>query len=379
MTAASALAASALVEVRAALASGAAPHAALAAASGGALDGPAAAARLGRPLGEVAAEVDTGDARADLLVRALAVAEAAGAGAVDAVDQAVEAAEADEAVRRLVRVRSTQARFTAVLLAALPVALWVLFTATNPALLGFYREPLGAATALAAVGLAGAGQRWARRAIVRAARAAEVADPLVPAAPRRDVGRALALGLPALAVGGLAAGPGVALPAAAAGAAVGLRGTRDDRAARRRSARAADEAAAGGAAEAVELVATALAAGIPTVAAVAHVAAVAPPLARPALETGRRRLRGGWGPAEAFAGTGLDALGGVLDATGRWGAPARDSLRRLAADLRACRAAAAEEAAERLQVTLVFPTTLLTLPAFVLAVVPPLVWTAFAG
>ncbi len=31
-----------------------------------------------------------------------------------------------------------------------------------------------------------------------------------------------------------------------------------------------------------------------------------------------------------------------------------------------------------MQVALVFPTTLLTLPAFVTAIVPPLLWTAFA-
>jgi hypothetical protein len=35
-----------------------------------------------------------------------------------------------------------------------------------------------------------------------------------------------------------------------------------------------------------------------------------------------------------------------------------------------------EEAAAKVELRLVFPTTLLTLPAFVLGVVPPLLWTA---
>ena len=47
--------------------------------------------------------------------------------------------------------------------------------------------------------------------------------------------------------------------------------------------------------------------------------------------------------------------------------------------LRAHERGVAEAAAERVQLALVFPTTLLTLPAFVLPLVPPLVWTAFAG
>jgi len=69
----------------------------------------------------------------------------------------------------------------------------------------------------------------------------------------------------------------------------------------------------------------------------------------------------------------------VLAATERWGAPAEPALRRLAADLRADRRAAAEEAAERAQLALVFPTTLLTLPAFTVGAVPPMLWSAFSG
>ncbi|MBA2316164.1 MAG: hypothetical protein H0V93_00005, partial [Euzebyales bacterium] len=69
----------------------------------------------------------------------------------------------------------------------------------------------------------------------------------------------------------------------------------------------------------------------------------------------------------------------VLAATHRWGAPAAPALRHLAAELRADRRAAVAAAAERTQLHLIFPTTMLMLPAFALAVVTPLVWTAFAG
>ena len=75
----------------------------------------------------------------------------------------------------------------------------------------------------------------------------------------------------------------------------------------------------------------------------------------------------------------LAPLGAVLAAGERWGAPAEPALRRLAAELRATRRAAAEESAERVQLALVFPTTLLTLPAFTVGVVPPLLWSAFTG
>ncbi|HUH06873.1 MAG TPA: type II secretion system F family protein, partial [Egibacteraceae bacterium] len=80
-----------------------------------------------------------------------------------------------------------------------------------------------------------------------------------------------------------------------------------------------------------------------------------------------------------LAGTGLARLGEALAASERWGAPSAPALRQLAEELRADRRAAAEAAAERAQIALIFPTTLLTLPAFVLAVVPPLLWTAVAG
>jgi len=109
------------------------------------------------------------------------------------------------------------------------------------------------------------------------------------------------------------------------------------------------------------------------------VAPLAPPAARDPLERGAHRLRGGWQPDDAFADGGLSSLGAVLGASERWGAPAEPALHRLAAELRSARRAAAEEAAERTQLALVFPTTLLTLPAFTVGVVPPLLWSAFTG
>jgi Flp pilus assembly protein TadB len=92
-----------------------------------------------------------------------------------------------------------------------------------------------------------------------------------------------------------------------------------------------------------------------------------------------RRLRSGCGIAEAFVDTGLSEVGAVLEITERWGVAATGPLHLLVESVRARQRGAAETAAERVQLALVFPTTLLTLPAFVLAVVPPLVWTALAG
>src|SRR5690606_28220177 len=74
-----------LVGVSAALASGASPGAALGEVAHGPLVSVARSVRLGRTLRAEAGEVDTGDPAADLLVRALAVVEHAGAGAAGAV------------------------------------------------------------------------------------------------------------------------------------------------------------------------------------------------------------------------------------------------------------------------------------------------------
>jgi Flp pilus assembly protein TadB len=358
-----------LVELRAAIEAGVAPAAALAAVGRGPLEGVATELRLGRSLGELAGAVATGDPRADLLVRGLAVAERTGAGAVAAVEQVLRAAEEAAAVARALRTRTAQARGTALVLAALPLVLWGLLVLLDPAVLRFYRSPVGIGTAVGAVALMAASRSVVRRVIAAVERAPADADPLRGAPAPRDPRRALALALPVAAVLGVGAGPVVGLLGAGAGAVLGLR----------RRATAAPDLRGGGTPEVAELLAVAVDAGLPPVAAVAEVAELGPPAARPALATAARRQRAGWAVDEAFAGSGLEPLGAVLAAAGRWGAPVGPALRRLAAEGRADRRAAGDAAAERAQLVLVFPTTLLTLPAFVLAVVPPVLWTAFAG
>ena len=385
-----------LSELRAALSAGAAPGAALGAAAGGGCLAPVArSVRLGQPLAEAAATVDTGDPAADLLVRALGVAELAGAGATAAVDQALDAVRQETALRRLIRVRTAQARGTAVVLVALPPVLWLLLVALDGRALGFYSTPPGVLTGALALGLTLAGHRWSHRLVAAAGRAAAAADPLAPPRAQVDRGRVAAAAGPTLVLAAVALGPGPGLLLAALVGALAAR--------RRQPATAADPAAAaggrlpgtaasgprvgrrplqqqaGGAAEAIELVAIALAGGLPAGAAIDTVAPLAPPAARHVLAAAGRRLRGGWTADAAFTGTGLAPLGAVLATADRWGAPAEQALRRLAADLRADGRAAAEEAAERVQLALVFPTTLLTLPAFVLGIVPPLLWTSLAG
>ncbi|MGH8898506.1 MAG: type II secretion system F family protein [Egibacteraceae bacterium] len=309
-----------LAGLRAALSAGASPATALAECAGDGILAPLArAARLGQPLAEAAGDIDTGDPAADLLVRALGVAERAGAGALTGVEQAFDSIREAAALRRLLQARTAQARGTALVLAVLPFLLWVLLVLFDPRALRFYTTTPGMVTGGLAVALALAGQRWSRRIVEAAGRAASDADPL--AGDSRD----------------------------------------------------------GGAAEAIELVAVALAGGLPPARAVATVAPLAPPAARTALAAAERRLSGGWDADAAFADSGLASLGAVLAAVERWGAPAGPALRQLAADLRADTRAAVEEAAAKVELRLVFPTTLLTLPAFVLGVVPPLLWAALAG
>lgn len=362
--------AAALVEVRAALLAGAQPSGALATGAERALPELARALRLGTPLSRLAAASSIGDPRADLLLRALAVAEHAGAGAVDAVDQTARSAREEREVARLLRARTAQARGTAALLTAMPAALAVLLTVVGADPLAYYATPFGWVTGSLAVLLAAAGFWCARRLVGRAERAAVRADPLVaPAAPREPW--RLALWVPPAAVlGGGLAGGGGAVVAGVGAAALALR--------RPRGAGGGAGATDGGAAETVDLVAVGLRAGLPLVGSLEVVAGLAPSRARGPLVAAARRIHAGRPIDEALAGTGLAGLGRVLAACDRWGAPAEEALAGLADELRADRRAAAETAAERAQLALVFPTTLLTLPAFALAVVPPLVWSAFA-
>jgi hypothetical protein len=368
-----------LAEVQAALAAGASPSAAIAAVgSAPELSDVARQVRLGRPLLDVVADTTTGSAAGDLLCQALAVAERAGAGGTEAVQQAVVAAEEQAATARLLQVRTAQARGTARVLAAIPLVAWVLFVGLDGSALGFYGTPLGIGTALLAAGLAAGGRAWTRRIVASAAQAGRRADPLTPPRPSPDWRAGVAAGAPFAIVLGAGIGWQVGLVVGAAAAAVGavLMAGRDAGAS---SVRAPSADSHAGTCEAVELLAVALASGLAVGPAVALIAPLAPSNARPALATAARRLVDGFGVEASFAGTGLDDTGAVLGATARWGAPAAPALQRHAADLRARRRAAAEEAAERAQLALVFPTTLLTLPAFVLAVVPPIVWRAVTG
>ncbi|MBW3602868.1 MAG: hypothetical protein KY434_09255, partial [Actinobacteria bacterium] len=173
-----------LVELRAALEAGLTPGAALQAAAGRSPLAPVARSlRVGQPVFEAARGVDTGDAVADLLVRALGVAEVGGAGAVLAVEQADHAGREEAAVDRLLRSRTAQARGTAKVLTLVPLCAWVLLVALDASALGFYATAPGIATGLPALGLAAAGHRWARRIVEGAGRAAVEADPLAPPRP----------------------------------------------------------------------------------------------------------------------------------------------------------------------------------------------------
>lgn len=358
-----------LVGVRAALSAGAAPTSALAEAADGCLGPLVRAVSLGGSVAQEATSVDTGDPVADALVRALGVAERAGIGAGLAVAQSLHVLQDRIATERLIEVRTAQARMTARILSILPPAAWALLALVDTGTIGFYATPLGTLTGGVAVVFVLAGRWWSARIVARAERAGANADPLVPPRPRPDPLRGLAVAAPVAITVAWGVGLSVAL---VVGLVVGVVLSRP-------RPLSGPDTTSGGAAEAAELLAIALAAGLPTAAAVTAVADLAPPAARRPLVDAGRRLRGGWDAREAFAGTGLDGLGRTLATAARWGAPAADVVRDLAADLRAARRNAAEEAAERVQVALVFPTTLLTLPAFVLGVVPPLLWTALAG
>ena len=360
-----------LLELQAALRAGAGAAEALGTAGGGGgvLAAPAREARLGRSLAQIAQATDTGDPAADFLLRSLALTERSGGGGAQAIDHALEAIRDEVELQRLLDVRTTQARGTAVILATVPIAAWLLLVALDPRMLGLYATPIGWCTGGLAVVLAVTSWRWMRRMTRATAAAAAAADPLQDAAPAPAWRRGLIAGAVTAVVVGAALGP---LPALLGGMAATF-------AAARRGPSRAGPAAGGGGAQTVSLLAVALGAGMAPATAFAEVAVVAPAAAQPLLRSAARRLDGGWGCDEALADSPLAPVGQTLAAAQRWGAPAVPALRALADDLRADRRAAVEAAAERLQLTLIFPTTLLTLPAFVLGVVPPLLWATVRG
>lgn len=354
-----------LLELRAAVAAGLSPAEALVAATrGGALEPVVRDLRVGRSLADVATSLrpDT-EAWAVLLVRALAVAEATGAGALAAVDQAMESVRSEADLQRLLDIRTTDARGTAALLSCLPVAVWAVLAVLDPSSLGVYRTGPGIVAAILAIVLIALAWHVMRRLVQSTVDTAMAADPLSTAEPspwRASLAAAVATGM-AVAV--------ITAPAAGVTAAVLVLAGIRRRGRRQRGHHP------GGAAETIELVGCALTAALPVIPALTCVARLAPHAAREVLAGAARRASSGWTLEAAFADTPLTMLGETLAAAQRWGAPADVSLRRLTKDLRAVRRAAAEQAAERLQLALVFPTTLLTLPAFVLGIVPPLLWS----
>lgn len=150
------------------------------------------------------------------------------------------------------------------------------------------------------------------------------------------------------------------------------------RRARLRADRLLDEALP----ELVDLLIVAAAAGQPVPACLASVAERSPVAMRPVLVRADRRVQRGEAVAVALAdaGPGLGPLGPTvaeaLVAAHRTGTPLRPALERVAAVARDRRRRAAEEAARRLPVTLLFPLVCCVLPAFVLLAVVPLLATS---
>jgi len=357
-----------LLRVRAALTVGLPPAQALATVTDADLADTVRQVRFGRSLPEVAraAPRDAGPLGPAPLLRALALAERCGHGAVTAVDVALATRQDALADDERIRARSAQAVGTARLLTALPVGAWALLVLVDPAALGFYAGPVGWACAATSLTLAAGAHAWSRRLVRRAARAARLADPLATMPGAFDRVRALAIAVPVLVAVTVLVHP---LPAVIASAVVAALAGRP---------RTEDRSPPYGALELVALLRMLVAADLGLQAALEHLAAVTPAPLDADLQAVGRRLRAGTDTEGAFAGAGLDELGAVLAATERWGVAPAAPLALLGDAIRARQRAAAETAAERVQLALVFPTTLLTLPAFVIAVVPPLVWTALA-
>lgn len=357
-----------LVRVRSALAAGLSPTEALATARHPELVRIAGRLGLGRSIATLAADEVADDRGITLLLGALAVAERAGGGGGVAVDQALAAIRQTQVTDGLLAVKTAQARGTATLMAAVPAVAWVALVLLDTAALRFYTTLPGVITGGLALACMLTGRWWSRKLVLAAADAPTLRDPLRPPPRRPDLRRGAVGGVLGGAVAGSIAGLSAGVVAATV---VGLL------LARARPAPQID-LRGGGTAELTELIALAAAAGLSLPAAVRLVAELGPPAGRAPLARAARLLQSGQSPTQAFAGSPLTVLGELLGAAERFGAPAGPVLRDYAAELRAQRRVAAEEAAERTQLALVFPTTLLILPGFALAVVPPLVWMGFA-
>ena len=137
--------------------------------------------------------------------------------------------------------------------------------------------------------------------------------------------------------------------------------------------------------DAVDLLVVAVGAGHNVRLAVGAVGPRAPPPVGPALREVTHRVERGESLGDALErmpaqlGDLVRPLVTVLTTAERYGAPLLPSLERLAADVRSQRRRAAEEAARRVPVKLLFPLVLLVLPAFALLTVIPLLGGALRG
>lgn len=349
--------------VSAALAAGLPPAAAVIAAAGdaGPLARPAALLRAGRPLRRVATGT-TGDPACDLLLRGLAVADHAGAGGLAAAGRAASAAAAHAAVVRLVGVRTAQARGTAAALTWIPAIVALLLALLDPGAAVFWGSRPGLLAGTVGLGLLAGARVWSRR-LVRAALDAR----RPPDQPRRR--RAVHALLAIAAAAGLATLSPVLVVPGALGVVVAVR--------RAGAPSPPPSLPPDVVAEVAELLAIAVDAGVPTTDAVALLAHIGPPPARPVLRAAAARLAAGTPPGDAL-GDDLRAVGAVLDITDRWGGPTAPALTHVAAEERAGWRAAVEQAVERLPVLLTFPTTLLLVPGFAVLVVAPQVAAVIA-
>lgn len=286
--------------------------------------------------------------------RALTVATAAGAPAVDALDGAAAADEDARRAARAVAVASAQTRAVAGGLLLAPALLVpALGRLVGADLVGFYTTPLGAAVGTVALLLLAAGAVLVTGLVRRVGRRPR------PTSAARRAGLALAAAVAAGLLVHVVAAP-------LAGALVlRLRGS------------SSGPPAVPGIDEAADLTATAMAGGLPPGEALRTAALELPDLARPLrrlaydLESGAA-----WtGPRshQRDADPALERIGAVLATARDVGAPAVPTLRRLARDLRAEELARVLAAAERLPAQLTFPTALCLLPGTVVLVGAPIV------
>ena len=191
--------------------------------------------------------------------------------------------------------------------------------------------------------------------------------------PPKAIGWVVAVALPLVAAASF--GPTAALSLVIVAVAVRVVAIRR---ARQRADRLLDQSLP----ELIDLLVIAASAGQPVPTCLGSVAARAPLPLRPVLLRAHHRVQRGESVTVALtdAGPGLGALGpAVVEAlvvAHRTGAPLQPALQRAAAVARDRRSRAAEEAARRLPVTLLFPLVCCVLPAFVLLAVVPLLATS---